>query len=128
MDIKHTVSPKQALEFIKNGALLIDLRNPDFLNGREFDVPEILYIFHSKLEELYHEIPNDRTVILADNVGIQSNKAVDFLISKGYRNVFSLTGGVIDWEKDKLPLKLDKGNEMVGGCACKLTPRKFIKE
>lgn len=81
-----------------------------------------------KLDDLKKDqslIPKDKSVIVADYVGIKSKEAVRILTEKGYDNIFSLIGGISDWESDGMPIKIDKNRELTGSCACQLRPRKI---
>ena len=52
---------------------------------------------------------------------------LSFLQENGYTNVANLNGGLVDWDKDKLPMKVDKYAELSGSCACMLKPMRKIK-
>ena len=45
----------------------------------------------------YTEVPNDKPVIVLCKMGGRSAQAMQFLQSKGYRNVSNLVGGIIRW-------------------------------
>jgi hypothetical protein len=66
-------------------------------------------------------------LIILDSVGLRSKDAVIFLQNNGYTNVANLNGGIVDWDKDKLPMKVDKYCELSGSCACMLKPMKRIR-
>lgn len=122
------LSPSEALDQIHAGALLIDLRDQYYTNGRYYDVEDFVSIFYKEFPERYQELPQDRLLILADYVGIHSKELGFFLISKGYEHVASLVGGIVDWVKDGMPTIIDHSEELVGGCACQLKKRKRVKE
>lgn len=123
-----SITNKEAFTFLQHGAILVDLRREDYKNGRIFEVSEIISLFYRDFEEKYQSLPKDRILILADYVGIQSKKYALFLRAQGWSEVYSLTGGILGWETVKLPLKIDRKLELVGGCACKLRPRNTVKE
>lgn len=122
------LSPREALDRINAGALLIDLRDEYYKNGRYFDVGEFISIYYKEFPEKYLELPRDRLLILADYVGIHSKELGFFLLSQGYEKVASLVGGIVDWVKDGMPTIIDHAEELVGGCACQLKKRKRVKE
>lgn len=122
------ISPREALAKIRAGALLIDLRDDYYTNGRYYDVGEFVSIFYKEFPEKYKELPKDRLLILADYVGIRSKELGFFLIAQGYDQVASLVGGIVDWVKDGMPTITDHAEELVGGCACQLKKRKRVKE
>jgi len=49
------------------------------------------------------------------------------LISIGYNKAASLIGGIAEWELDGLPITKNTDEELTGGCACQLRPRKSKK-
>lgn len=103
-----------------NGGLFIDLRDSIESDYKKFDVPEVRYIPADELESRLPEIPRDRPVIVADSVGLRSREAVKLLASKGWENVANLNGGILDWEHDGLPLKVDDSKKLSGSCTCRL--------
>jgi rhodanese-related sulfurtransferase len=117
--ILHLTS-KEAYELCKKGAILLDLRLELLFKNKQFDVPEPLHCHNNEIEEFYHHLPTDRPIIVADAVGIHSKEVVIFLMSKGYSLVANLAGGIHDWERDGLPLIIDKDETMSGGCMCQL--------
>ena len=121
------VSPHETAGLIKAGAVLVDLRDDILKNGRNFDTDNIINLPYSELESKYTDLPKDRLIILADYVGLKSKEAVRFLRSKGYSRTASLVGGILDWEADGMPLLKNTDEELVGGCACQLRPRKSKK-
>lgn len=116
------LSGSEALETANNGGLFIDLRDSIESDYKKFDVPEVLYIPAGELEARLPEIPRDRPVIVADSVGLRSKEAVKLLASKGWENVANLNGGILDWEHDGLPLKVDDSKKLSGSCTCRLRP------
>jgi rhodanese-related sulfurtransferase len=122
------LSPREANELCKNGAILLDLRLELLLKNKLFDVPECLYCHDKEIENYYHHLPTDRPIIIADAVGIHSKEVVEFLLGKGYTNVANLAGGIHDWERDGLPLVVDKDQTMTGGCMCQLRVWKKKKD
>lgn len=54
----------------------------------------------STLQETFHEIPKDKSVYLHCGMGGRSARAVQFLKSKGYTNVYNLKGGYKAWMEE----------------------------
>ncbi len=118
------IAGQEALEAAKDGALFVDLRLPIEVDYKKFAVPEVLYIAEEELEARAGEIPRDRPVIVADSVGLRSKGAVKYLLKQGYTNIVNLNGGILDWERDGLPLIVDQSKQLSGSCTCRLRPRK----
>ncbi len=120
--VRH-ISPKEAFELCGKGAVMIDVRE-DYLNTfKTFDVPQLIRIPFSELKLKWAELSKETPFILADSVGLYSHEAVDFMMEKGYGNIANMAGGIIDWEKDDLPMKINTSERLTGSCMCQLKPR-----
>ena len=118
------LSPRESLEAIKAGAILVDVRPEALTWMKAFNVEGIIYCPHLEFSKHFNNIPKDKAVILADAVGLRSKECVEILLNNGFMNVASMAGGITDWEQDGLPLIKDKGRELNGPCLCMLRPKK----
>lgn len=118
------VCPAEVPGFLKQGARLVDIREDFEIVLKTFSVENIIYLPFKELKENQSNLPMDEPLIIADSVGLWSKEAVVFLQSKGYLNIASLAGGIADWERDGLPLKNKKGQQLNGPCLCMLKPQK----
>ena len=110
-------------EATENNAIILDVRELRLLGYKKFDVPKVITIPNSTLAENYKNLPTDVPMIVADSVGLRSHEAMVFLRSKGFKNIANLAGGIVDWERDGLPLKKDVTEQLDGSCVCQLRPR-----
>lgn len=117
------VSPKESLELCKLGAIIVDVREEYMNRFKIFDVNEIIFCPLSVLEEYYKDFPKDKALIFADAVGLRSKEAVLLLKDKGLENIANMAGGIVEWERDGLPVKIDKTERLSGSCACMLRKR-----
>ncbi|MRR08515.1 rhodanese-like domain-containing protein [bacterium] len=117
------ISGRDALDAARGGALLVDLRPAIESDYKKFDVPEVRYMTSEDFVEQVAEIPRDRPVIVADSVGLRSRDAVKQLLALGFTNVANLNGGILDWEHDGMPIKVDQNKQLSGSCTCRLKPR-----
>jgi rhodanese-related sulfurtransferase len=122
------VSPREAFELVKKGALIVDVREENLSSFKSFDIPEVVYLPKSKLAEEYGNLPSDRYMIFADTVGLRSKEAVIFLKEKGFEKIANMAGGIVDWERDGLPLTTDITARLSGSCMCQLKSREGIKK
>ena len=122
------LSPKEAFEAINKNACILDIRRDFEIAGKKITGTEVIYIPYSLLSEKYHELSKDKNYIVVDAVGIRSKDAVLFLMTKGFTKVANLNGGIVDWEKDKLPMNIDKDELLTGSCLCQLRPKKKFKK
>jgi len=45
----------------------------------------------------------------------------------GYENVADMAGGIVDWERDGLPLTTEINSRLSGSCMCQLKPREGVR-
>ena len=117
------ISPHEALELCRKGAVLVDVREEYLNNFKNPDVPDTLLMPISKLGKEFSELPQDKYLIFADTVGLRSKEAVVLLKDKGFVKIANMAGGVVDWERDGLPLKTNIEERLSGSCICQLRPR-----
>ncbi len=118
------LTPRDAMKQCGKGSILIDVREEYMNRFKMFDVPNVIFYPNSMLVEAYADLPADKPLIFADAAGIHSKEAVTFLIGKGLGGrVANLAGGLVEWERDGLPLIVDKNERLSGSCMCMLRPR-----
>jgi rhodanese-related sulfurtransferase len=122
------VSPREAFELCRKGAIIDDVREEYLNNFKNFDVPEILIFPFTRLLQKLSELPRDKYLILADTVGLRSKEAVVLLKDKGFVKIANMAGGIVDWERDGLPLKTNFEERLSGSCICQLKPREGRKK
>jgi phage shock protein E len=89
----------------KNGkVVLLDVRTPD--EYRQAHLKGSLLISLGELSRRVQEIPRDRPVLIYCAVGARSSTAASFLSSRGYREVYNMTDGIVGWYKNGLPLQM----------------------
>ena len=108
MSTVQEVSPTKALAMIKKGALLVDVRQPREVARKSFDVSDILLIPVGELKKRFQEIPVDRKVIIACHVGNRGMMATRFLINQGYTKAVNMQQGIVRWEKEGQPVKIEQ--------------------
>ena len=113
-------TPQETLRRCLEGSIMLDVR-PDILcTYKAFGVPELLYCRWQELDQFIDRLPEDREIIVADSSGIQGREAMELLIGRGFKKVAGLAGGMIEWERDGLPLLLDNQARLSGSCMCQL--------
>lgn len=117
------LSPNETYELCQKGAIIVDVREEYMNRFKMFDVDELLFCPYSILKNNYQDFPKDKALIFADATGIHSKEAVLFLQEKGFENIANMAGGLVEWERDKLPLRKDKSERLTGSCACMLRKR-----
>ncbi len=99
------VNPAQFEQLIKKqGGVLLDVRTQsEFKNGHIANSGQLNYYaldFRKRLLLL----PKDEPIYLYCNTGWRSEKAAKILVENGYKNVYNLEHGIMDWELQSLPV------------------------
>lgn len=98
------VCPTTSARLLKEGALLVDVREPDEVAKAGFAGCEVMAIPLSQFEDRWQEVPRDRDVILACAVGERSLKATYFLMYQGYDRVMNMNPGIARWVARGFPI------------------------
>ena len=113
-------TPHETLKRCREGSMILDIRPEVLCAYKAFDVPEVLYCPWQELDHFLDRLPEDREIIVADSSGIQGREAMELLIRHGFKRVAGLAGGMVEWERDSLPLLLDNQARLSGSCMCQL--------
>ncbi len=119
------ITPSKAYALCNYGAVIIDIRENYHSFLHAFDVPQLFYCPLSEISTHIDKIPVDRPVIIADAAGLKSIEAVILLNESGFTNVANLAGGLLEWNREALPVKTDKTRRMSGSCMCMLKYREL---
>lgn len=122
------LTPGESLELSRSGgAIIIDVREEYMNSFKMFKVEKLIYLPFSQIEELHSQLPADQPLIFADAVGLKSRESVIFMKAHGFENVANMVGGIVDWERDGLPINTDLTARLSGSCMCQLKPRELKK-
>lgn len=117
-------TPKEALREVReNGATLVDVREVSLTGYKRFGVSAVVYLPYSQLGETCETLSRTEPLIVADSVGLRSHEAMVLLKERGFTNIANLAGGIVEWERDGLPLSIDSSEQLDGSCMCQLRPR-----
>lgn len=98
------VNPKEALQEISNGTILIDVREPYELEDEAYGV-KYLHIPMGEIAERLSEVPKDQPVIVGCRSGKRSMNVCMYLAMNGYNNIRNLEGGIMGWVSNGCPTK-----------------------
>ena len=76
---------------------LVDCRMPKAY--AESHIDGAINIPFTVFENSYHEIPKDKPVVLVCYLGMFSRVGAKLLVENGYQAVYSLVGGMKEWDK-----------------------------
>ena len=91
------VCPTTTQRLVREGALLVDVRERTEVASLAFDVPAIVNIPLFELEQRWSELPKDRELVLVCESGVRSLKATYYLQFQGFTRVSNLEGGLLKW-------------------------------
>lgn len=103
------ISPQDLIRLQNQGALIIDLRNPEAFSAghiggaRRMDSAEMLTAGDS-LKKF-----KEKNVVVYCESGSTGAAAARVLLGQGFKQVFNLKGGVTGWRGENLPLSTGKG-------------------
>ena len=97
------ICPTTTQDWVKNGALLVDVREVDEVAQLAYYVPNIINIPLTVFEENFTKIPKDRDVVLVCKSGARSLRAAGFLVNHGYDKVVYMKHGMIRWVQKGFP-------------------------
>lgn len=98
-EFKNTIS--------ENKGTLLDVRtNGEFLNGHIKGSGQLNYYSFSFKQKLLL-LPKNQPVYLYCNTGYRSRKAAEFLAENGYKEVYNLKHGIMEWELNDFPVIVD---------------------
>ncbi|MEE4176734.1 MAG: rhodanese-like domain-containing protein [Bacteroides sp.] len=121
-DVKN-VTPREAFDLCQQGAVMLDVRADELVAFKCFGVSNWLNIWEKELSDRLGELSKDLYYILADSVGIHSKEAYHLLRSVGFERIVHLAGGLVEWERDGLPVLEDVRERLSGSCTCQLRKR-----
>ncbi len=99
-----TVDPVEAAQRVKDGALLIDVREQDEWDEARIAEAELKPL--SLADTWYRDLPSDRDIIVYCRSGQRSEQIVRALIEQaGLTNVTNMSGGMIAWAAHELPIE-----------------------
>lgn len=87
----------------KKDGVLLDVRTwSEFSNGH---IPNAGYLNYYALDfkKKLMLLPKDQPIYLYCNTGYRSEKAAAFLAKSGYKNLYNLEHGIMEWELNELP-------------------------
>jgi rhodanese-related sulfurtransferase len=99
------VCPTTTRRLLAEGALMVDVRELGEVAQVAFDVPGVLLMPLSELQERFGELPRDRVLVMVCQVGERSLKATYFLMYQGYTRVANMEGGLFKWARKGFPIK-----------------------
>lgn len=99
------ICPTTTQRWVKEGALLVDVREAYELAVLAFNVPNIINIPLSDFEDRFTELPLNKEMVIVCRGGGKSLLATSFLINHGYdpNKVVNMKHGMVRWAQKGFP-------------------------
>jgi len=124
------VSPMELTRLVNHEqAVIIDVRSPE-----EFDKGHITKAKNIPLDEIENKSKQlekfkKRPMVIVCQTGNRAGKAANQLRKLEFDKLFQLTGGLVEWQKDNLPLEKTKhGSSKAAKSTCKLKTKSKTKK
>jgi rhodanese-related sulfurtransferase len=101
-NVAPTVTPEEALRRQEAGATILDVRELD--EWQEGHVPGATHIPLGSLPARVGELDLSAEIIAVCHSGVRSDAAVRALRRAGFSKSWNLAGGMVAWERRKLPI------------------------
>jgi rhodanese-related sulfurtransferase len=101
-----TVGPEEAARRVEEGAILLDVREPD--EWQAGHAPQATHVPLAALAARANELDKERPVVAVCRSGARSERAAAVLRQRGYDAV-NLGGGMQAWSTSGLPVVTDAG-------------------
>jgi len=99
------VCPTTTRRLLAEGAQLVDVRELSEVAQTRFDVPGVVLLPLSELQQRHGELPHDRLLVLAGQGDERSLKATYFLMYQGFTQVAHMQGGLEKWARKGFPIR-----------------------
>lgn len=93
---------KSLLEKNKN-IFLLDVRTPQ--ENSQSRLPGSVLIPINEIERRIKEVPRNKTILVYCAVGARSKTVAEYLSKNGYKDVYTMTDGLVGWYRNGFPLQ-----------------------
>jgi rhodanese-related sulfurtransferase len=102
----HHLDPVESKRLVDDGALLLDVRNPDEWQSGHAD--GAAWIPMNELADRQEELPTDREIVVICKSGARSARVAQALVAAGYEAV-NVAGGADAWQAAGFEIVTDDG-------------------
>ncbi len=100
--LPSTITVSEAATKRTAGAYILDVREPS--EWVDYHVPGSTQIPLGSLASRVSEVPKDKDVVVVCHSGNRSQSGRDILLKAGFTRVTSMSGGLVEWGNQGLPL------------------------
>src|SRR4030043_1557554 len=81
---------------------ILDVRSKEEFDSGHIEGAYLVPV--SELENRLAELPRDKPVIVYCRSGSRSTSAANILLDKGFKEIFNMAGGIIEWQSKGFPV------------------------
>lgn len=96
------VSVADAVHLQDAGAFVLDVRQPE--EWVSYHIAGTTLIPPGEPPQRFAEVPRDKPIVVVCHSGNRSQQGRDILLNAGFTRVTSMTGGLVAWQTQGLPL------------------------
>jgi rhodanese-related sulfurtransferase len=101
--LPREISVDEAYGKYQSGAFVLDVRTQEEWN--EYHAPNTTLIPLDQLQARLNEVPQDKEIVVVCRSGNRSQQGRDILLSAGFKQVTSMTGGLNEWRAKGYPIE-----------------------
>ncbi|MFN0202008.1 MAG: rhodanese-like domain-containing protein [Bacteroidia bacterium] len=90
---------------IEKGAQLLDVRSVEEYQGGHLKATTNINIANTTFKKEVEALDKNKPVCVYCQRGSRSAKAANIMAEMGFKEVYNLTGGIEQWESDKMPVE-----------------------
>lgn len=110
--------PTSSRQWLKAGAILLDIREPEATEALQFAEGNIIYLPLSQLTQRYTELPTQKDLIVVCEKGVLSIDAAAFLQQNGFDRIYHMRKGLRHWAAKGYPVLGETGDLPVSHHKC----------
>jgi len=88
----------------KKDLLLVDVRTPEEFADGKLKGSSNVNVKSDDFEKLINQFDKNKPIVVYCLAGMRSGKAMDIMKKNGFKEVYSLKGGIESWQKEGHPL------------------------
>lgn len=104
------INPQDAFKLIKDNSnnsdfILIDVRTPGEFSESHIEGALLLNYQAPDFKEKLQELDKNKTYLVYCRSGMRSAAGADTMKALGFQDVYNMMGGIMEWERQRLPVK-----------------------
>lgn len=103
------VTAKEAMGLIQNNTgnikfVILDVRTPDEFNSGHIKDALNIDVNSTNFEQEVGKLDKSKTYLVYCRSGVRSKNASDIMLGLGFRYIYNMTGGILQWQTEGYPV------------------------